>query len=424
MFKTLQCYLVCILTFAMTTHAFAVYEGFRKNGRWKKTATDGNVGSEHGRSITLTWGFVKDGTETYRKGKPTRTSTFIAAMDAKLGSGAGGDDLTKRPWFKLFDNSFKRWSELTGINFVYVPYDDGARHGQGGLPGELDKRADVRIAGAKMGPKGGDVAYSYHENNGDMFINHNWTSRWKLFDPSKPIRKNNPVNFNNTILHESGHGIGLSHISSKSTEQLMEIRGEKNFFGPQLDEILLAQRLYGDKYEQFGGNDTLDTAQKIGTLTGRATWSIGRDALRSPRRFISPNESDFVSIDDESDTDVYQFNITSSSTISITLTPAGYEYSRRVGGGGKKPESRVDMRKFSDLGFKIIDADGYVLKTINDNGEGRNESIRNFPLNTTGPYYISVFGLSDDAQFYSLRLKVTAVPEPAHLTQSPSLSSQ
>ncbi|WP_432799916.1 pre-peptidase C-terminal domain-containing protein [Poriferisphaera sp. WC338] len=419
MLKMLQCCFVCILTFTITTHSFAVYEGYRKNLRWKKTATDGNVGSEHGRSITLTWGFAKDGTQTYYKGKPTRTSVIIAAMDDKLGSGPGGSDLTERPWFKLFDNSFKRWSQLTGINFVYVPYDDGGRHGYRGLPGELNKRADIRIAGAKIGPNGGNVAYSYHANHGDMFINHNWSSRWKLFDPTKPIRKTNPVNFNNTILHELGHGIGLTHISSKDTQQLMETRGEKNFFGPQLDEILLAQRLYGDKYEKLGGNDTIESAQKIENLPVGKTWYIGKHAHRQRNHLITPKESDFVSIDDDSDTDVYQFDIKSSSTIDITLKPAGYKYYRRVGGGGgTAPQSIVDMRKFSDLGFQVIDADGNILETINANGKGRTESINNFALNSPSTYYVSVFGLDDDAQFYSLKLKVKHDPRPRHQLNS------
>ena len=52
-----------------------------------------------------------------------------------------------------------------------------------------------------------------------------------------------------------------------------------SFDGPQLDDVLAIQRLYGDAYEKNGGNDTFSVATSLGPLSSAQSirnWHIGR----------------------------------------------------------------------------------------------------------------------------------------------------
>src|SRR2546423_339607 len=91
--------------------------------RWTSTATNASTGT-YGQPITLTWSLVPDGTSVSSYA-PTNgsTSNLISMFDSTFGAGPGGSDLTKRPWFHLFSDSFNRWNQLGGINFVYESHD-------------------------------------------------------------------------------------------------------------------------------------------------------------------------------------------------------------------------------------------------------------------------------------------------------------
>src|ERR1700754_4835600 len=90
---------------------------FFSNGRWSFTATDGST-APLGSSVNVTWSIVPDGTTIPGEGG----SDLVSFLDSSFGGG-GGADLTQRPWFTFFEQSFERWNELSGLNFIYEPAD-------------------------------------------------------------------------------------------------------------------------------------------------------------------------------------------------------------------------------------------------------------------------------------------------------------
>ncbi|QDU34047.1 Matrixin [Poriferisphaera corsica] len=391
-----------------------VYKDFSELDRWSRTATDGYVGWAHGTPVTLTWSIIPDGTETNRSGQPKRQSDLISLMDEHFNVGtADKGDLRDREWFKIFQLSFDRWEELTGLTFNYHANATHDKHGSGGPAGVLGVRADIRIGGTHYGDSGGPYAYNYYPDNGDMFINANHDSRWKVYDPSLPyINSSNSTAFINTVQHEIGHGIGIRHAMSKDTLAVMEIYRPTNFFGPQMDDIFMAQRLYGDVLEKNGGNDSLDQATDVGLLTDGVVWSIGTDGLRGKSDLLYKEDIDFVSIDDDSDRDFYRFSVEGESMLNIALTPAGFEYSRAIR-SDTKPEYVIDMQTMSDLSFDLFDEQGVLLEHIDAMARGGVETMFGYELSDGGDYYVRINGADDEIQFYSLSMSAVEIPEPS-----------
>src|SRR5262249_44539560 len=153
------------------------------------------------------------------------------------GAGPGGTNLTQRPWFHLFQESFDRWTQLGGITFVYEPNDSGTS--LSGSAGALGVRGDVRIGGANIDGPSGTLAYTYYPDNGDMVID---TGETTFFTDST----NNYRSFRDTLMHEIGHAFGLDHVISSTEALLMEPYIDTSFDGPQLDDIRGLQGFYGD----------------------------------------------------------------------------------------------------------------------------------------------------------------------------------
>lgn len=87
--------------------------------RWTSTATNGG-GLNQGDPTTLTWSIIPDGTPISRAGdiaeEKNSNSDLIKYLDKEVGAGPGGADLTLRPWFSLFFDSFNRLSEVSPIS--------------------------------------------------------------------------------------------------------------------------------------------------------------------------------------------------------------------------------------------------------------------------------------------------------------------
>ena len=211
---------------------------YRLNSRWTTTAS-GSTGPT-GTSATLTWGFVAEGTPIANIGD----SGLIGWLDNLYGAGSGGPDLTQRPWFNLFEDSFGRWGELVGVDYIYEPNDDGTPHGT--APGVLGVRADMRIGGGFIDGGSNTLAYNFFPNNGDMVIDTGDSAFYSSI----------ALNFRrmrNVLMHEHGHGGGLSHVESATGRFLMEPTINTAFDGPQLDDIRGMQRHYGDVQEKSNG---------------------------------------------------------------------------------------------------------------------------------------------------------------------------
>lgn len=138
--------------------------------RWGQTATNGS-GLGLGDATTITWGFVSDGTAITPaySGESSDASDLIGFLDTNLGAGAGGSDLTNRPWFTVFDSIFERWGNVSGLSFSYEANDSGERIDNTVAPrGQLGVVADVRISGHSIdGQTGGNtLAYNYFPTTG------------------------------------------------------------------------------------------------------------------------------------------------------------------------------------------------------------------------------------------------------------------
>jgi hypothetical protein len=379
--------LLLAITFLMASAPAA--QAYFVDMRWSNTAS-GATGSQ-GSPIKLTWSIVPDGT-TVASGK----STLISFLDTTFGAGPGGTDLTKRPWFTSFSQSFDRWSQLSGVTFAYESHDDGTTHNMGS--GLLGVRGDMRIAGANIDGANGTLAQTSYPNFGDMLLD---TSDGTLFSSSPPSY----LAFRNTLTHEAGHALGLEHVIS-STPFLMAPSISTGFDGPQLDDILGVQSLYGDALEKSNsgqGNDTAAHATNLGAIAVGAMKSIGAAAASLA---VAPSATDFVSIDSNTDTDFYSFSVTGATRLSATLIPRGGTYMQGPQGGS---QSSLNANAQSDLALAVYSTDGTTqLALANSAPAGQQEIRSNLALPSAGQYYIRVTGAASAAQLYELQLSVAA----------------
>ncbi len=268
-------------------HTLASSISFQANSRWTNTATNGG-GLSQGDPTTLTYSFVPDGTFVPNLIGVSGSSNFRAWMNGIYGSQA--------TWQPLFDQVFARWAELCGLSYAYEPNDDGAN--LNGPSGVIGVRGDVRIAAITIDGNSNTLAYNNFPNDGDMVFDsadnfYNVTSA-----QSRRLR--------NVTAHEHGHGIGMNHVCPIQSTKLMEPFYSGSYDGPQLDDILLGHRHYGDNDEP---NNSLAQPTDLGNVN--TSTILGRDNL---------------SIDDNSDRDFFEINLTEPAELVIAVAPAAGEY--------------------------------------------------------------------------------------------------
>ncbi|MEO1497310.1 MAG: matrixin family metalloprotease [Planctomycetota bacterium] len=404
---------LCVATLATalllpaTATAFVSAGSNASTSRWLSTAS-GSAGVP-GDPLTLTWSFLPDGTELFNPTVDPNNpdpgvsfflpSDLLSRLDSEFGSGAGpggGDDLTTRPWFSIFEDSFDRWTELTGVTFVYEPNDDGRRHNS--ADGVLGVRGDLRIGGAGFDGSGGTLAYNYFSfDGGDMGID---TDDFidLLANPADDFRY-----LRNTIMHETGHGLGLDHIVSNDADFLLEPTINVGFDGPQHDDLRGIHWLYGDAFEKgVARNEIAPLATPLGDLAVGGSLSIGAGGTGA---VVDLGETDFVSISNENDTDFFSFTIDSPISLDAVMTPRGATYNQG---------SFFDTTRTSDLELAIFDADGVsVLAESASGAAGVAEGVAGVALAQPGVYYARVQSQSDTAdqivQFYQLDVSATSL---------------
>lgn len=378
---------------------------FQLGSRWSSTATDGS-GLVQGDPTTITWSIVGDGTNIADfANEPAAPSNLISFLDGIYG-GAGTQIIQNKPWFNVISASFNRWSELTGITYQYEANDDNTSLGS--TPGLLGTRGDVRIGGHLIDGNYGILAYNFFPNVGEMVID--------TADIFYNTTSNNSLGLRNTLTHELGHGIGLQHVESSDGNFLLEPFLNLGFDGPQFDDILGAQRLYGDALEtKRGSNETIADAHDLGSFNINDSFAIGTDAVDL---VVASTETDFISIDGLSDTDFLRFNVSSDAVLNLVLETLGVPYNQGPQDG---TQSLFNPSTQNNLGLELLASDGITsLGLRNIGGLGVAETLSNISL-SSGDYFIRVFGNQDAAQFYSLNLNfsaATAVP----FEFSPSLS--
>ncbi len=352
--------------------AIAQYQA-ADGARWSTTATNG-TGLSQGDKTTLTWGIVPDGTmiDSF-SGEGSAPSNLRAFLTGIYGS--------ESAWMALFEKIFERWSEVSGIKYVYEPADDAVPLGfRAGIRGT---RADVRIGGHRIDGNGGTLAYNFFPNASDMVID--------TADRYYNVTSSNSLRLRNTVAHESGHGLGFGHVCPVNGTKLMEPVTGSAFDGPQLDDILAAQRLYGDTHEP---NDSVGGATPLGAADAET---------RTVR---------LVSIDDGDDQDYYSFEAPAGTRADIVLTPVGSSYADGAqSNSGCGPSQVFNALTRVDLRMSLLGTDGStVLASSDTTPAGGAESLFDVGLlQGAGTYTVRVRGDgSNRVQLYTLEIALTA----------------
>ena len=271
--------------------------------RWAGTA---------GSPIALTWSLVPDGVNIPSGvGEPAANSNLFSAMNAKFGAA------NQAVWVGLVQQSFDRWSALSGITYTRITsggnqWDDGAAWGSNSSA----TRGQVRIGGKNIDNNSGILAYNAFPSNGDMVLDT--TETWQS-------SSNNYRFFRNTVMHEHGHGLGFAHVCSTTTGFLMEPFLSTSFDGPQQDEIRAVQRSYADPFEP---NENTATATILDADGALPLTPIGAGSTLTIGTIPAPavTNSALCSMDVNGDIDFYNFAVSQPRLVTLTLTPIGSAY--------------------------------------------------------------------------------------------------
>ncbi|HEX6962046.1 MAG TPA: hypothetical protein VF175_09280 [Lacipirellula sp.] len=375
--------------------------GYEADDHWTRTATEGpiGVGGSVGLPAILTWSFVPDGTPIPGNNGGTTPSNLRNFLDTNW-PGGSGSDLTQRPWFEIFEQAFDRLGALSGLTFVYEPADSGIAFADTtAARGALGARGDIRIGGKSYGSGSNTLASNYGPDYGEMMINTDKASFFRgTFDDFRGFR--------NTIMHEAMHGVGIAHVESSTSGFLIEPILSTSFDGPQLDDILALQRLYGDVYEKGFDNNASRRATPLGVVSTTQSQTVGANGGTTT---VSDAHTDFISIDDDSDVDFFRFTLQESVDVTLSLTPQGTTYS--VGRQGQTQAS-FNSAALNDLTLALIDRDGFTtLATSATGGLGAGETI--VRQLEPGDYFVKVTGVQNDIQLYKLQVSAAVMTSDA-----------
>ena len=156
-------------------------------------------------------------------------------------------------------------------------------------------------------------------------------------------------------------------------------------------------RLYGDKYERNGGNNTPATATDLGRIQG--CKSLGTDAATL---LLGSTATEFLSVDGTNDVDCFHFSSGQPSALSVRVVPHGPDYDYCAEGDQRV---KFNASRQSDLRFRLLNAKGSVLQQVNHTGIGQAENPGT-PV-PAGDYYLRLSGTEDRARMYRLDLSVS-----------------
>ena len=372
--------------------------------RWGgRTANTQSQGFSQGDPLVLTWSIAPDQTQL-GSGDP---SDLIDYLD-------GIYDGSMDEYQPILQDAIGRWAEVSGLTIEFEPEDDGVRFSNRfSASGNLGIRGDIRFGGRFIDGASGTLAFANFPTAGDVTVDTGDNFFLNVTNDSLRLR--------NVIAHEFGHALGFfsvaGHVVSSDTRQLLEPFASTSFDGPQYHDILAVQRGYGDIFETGLGNDTPANATDLGILLDGDSVTLGDSAHRTGGSLlfnakpsgieIQPNEIDFISIDDQSDTDVYSFTVEQNGSANVVLETLGETY--QAGGQDQDNQIAFNTAERVDLTLELLATDGQTVLGISDVGDfGELEALSNATLDSGGTYFIRVTGVDNsdaltlDTQFYGL----------------------
>lgn len=389
----------------LVVEAFTLLDEFpryNQTTRWSSTAS-GSTGSQ-GDPITLTYGFPADGVTI-----PVISGVSYPAGPNSLNAWLNSIYGSQATWKPLFDLTFARWSQLSGVTYIYEPNDDGATMNQN--QGVLGVRADLRIGAKTLDGNSGVLAYNNFPPDGDMVFD--------AFDSFFEDTSSASLRLRNVISHEHGHGTGQLHVCPIQQTKLMEPFVSTAYDGPRHDDVRNMQRFYGDPFEP--DNDPIN-ANDLGDLVIGNSFTVGNVPAPS-----LPNGS-LLSIDANGEQDYFFFEVASEASINVTVTPIGTSYDdsdQACSGqsGSCCSGNTIDSLAIADLNVDVIGPNGVtVLATGNSAAAGSSEVLTGVPLQNPAGYFIRVYEGNSPTQSQLYKLTVTiGAPVFAPLTiQLPS----
>ncbi|MEM9166716.1 MAG: matrixin family metalloprotease [Planctomycetota bacterium] len=352
---------------------------FQQTNRWQGTALNPG-GAQQGDPTILTYSFPDDG----------------VTIPNGVGEGPGPNDLnsfmdgiygTRATWRAIYDEVFELWGDLSGNTYILEPNDDNVTFFDN--PGVAGVRGDLRMGGKFIDGNSNTLAYNFFPQNGDMVLD---TGDNFYFNTN-----NSSLRLRNILAHEHGHGMGQLHVCPITQSILMEPFISLAYDGPQHDDTLNAQRHYGDFLEP---NDTVGTATILGSGGVFSAFTAGTLGNNSANR-------GFVSIDDNSDTDYYEFTATEDVSLNITLTPVGFTYTEGPQTQACNTGSSFNSAAQGNLQVDVFNSSGSSIGFSNDAGLGAIESLT---LNVSpGTYQIRVRNSGENSiQAYQLNATLLA----------------
>lgn len=209
-------------------------------------------------NTTVSASFMPDGTST----DSGAASNLFAELNAIAPTGT---------WQNEFARALQTWASVSNLNFRIVS-DSGAASGTSGSSQNDSRFGDIRLGAYTRADS--YVAYAYYPSGstrgGDIFV-----------DSDTTFRVGSYLDLYSTLLHETGHALGLAHSNLSSAVMYPTILSVYSGLGA--DDIAGIQAIYGtrkaDSYDSGSGNNTFASASVLSLNGGSISFNADLTSL-------------------------------------------------------------------------------------------------------------------------------------------------